>query len=248
MTRRILTLAATAALLVASQAHAQQAARPAAAAQPQVDPTIAAVRAAQANPTGPLVPGLCILNRDGLVATSTVGQYVARRLEELEQQVNTEVTAAGTKAQTDLRTLEGQRASIGDQNYVNQARQIAAGFEQLREIRTAELRETAGRAENNILQQATPLIVDSFKAKNCSLILNAGSVVMSADAMDITEDVRTRLNAKITQFPIERVQIQLQQQGAAPPAAGGAPPVAQTPAAGGRPAAGGARAPQGPTR
>lgn len=240
MKPRILSLAAAALLAAATQAQAQQtgaaaAARPAA----QPDPTQAAATAAQANPAGPAIPGVCVVDAGRVSTTSTVGQYMLRRMEELRQQVVTELNTAGTTAQNEVRALEGQRAALGDQNFLNQRNQIVARLAQLEELRNAELQETAGRAQNNIMQQARPIFVEVFNARRCSLLLHSDAVLLRGDSMDVTQDVITRLNAKLTQFPIDRVQIQLQApQGAAAPA--GAPPVAQTPAP--------ARPAQGPTR
>lgn len=248
MTARFMPLATAAVLAaVATQAGAQQA--PAAAA-PTPNPTAAAFKALQERPPGPVVSGLCVLSREGIIARSTVGAYAAREMERIEQAVNTELTTARTAAETNIRSLDSQAqaGTLPRESAGAQANQIAANLQNLVNLRVAEIRETDNRVQAKIMSDATPLILESITAKRCSALFDQSALIYSGDAYDITPDVVTRLNAKVTSFPIERVQAAPPNQAGA--AAGGPPPVATTPAPAGRGGAAAApgRGAQGPSR
>jgi Skp family chaperone for outer membrane proteins len=241
MTSRILPLAAAAALVVVSAAAAQQpATQPKAPAPGQPNPALEAFKAVQARPPGPVVPGLCVLSREGIIATSTVGQYAARELERIEQAANAELNTARTTAETNVRALQTQMTAgtLNQQAYATQANQIGSQLQNLLDVRIAEVRETDARVQRRIMEEATPLILEAFRAKNCSALFDQAALIIRGDSYDVTQDVVTRLNAKLTSFPIERVQAQAPAPAGAP---GAPPPVATTPAAPGRGA-------QGPTR
>lgn len=239
MTSRIVSLAAAAALAaVATPATAQQQ-TPAAPPAATPNPTQQAFQALQATPPGPVVAGLCVLSREGLITGSTIGAYAAREMERIEREVNAELTTAQTAAETNIRSLDSQvtAGSMQREAAAAQANQIGGNLQNLINLRVAEIRETDSRVQQRIMSEATPLILESIRAKRCSALFDQSALIYAGNAYDITPDVVTRLNAKLTQFPIQRVQAA---PGGAPAAAAGPPPVATTPAPG--------RGAQGPTR
>ena len=102
---------------------------------------------------------------------------------------------------------------------------------------SADSQATDQKAENRIYQEMEPLIQQVFQQRACTILLNRSAVVVANPAMDITPQVVSALNAKITQFAFDREH--LDQPGAAA-AVGGAPPIVQTPS-GARPPAPAAR-------
>jgi hypothetical protein len=55
-------------------------------------------------------------------------------------------------------------------------------------------------------QEVEPLLQQVYQAKQCSVLID-GSVVFANPAMDLTSQLVTALNAKVTQFPIERERL-----------------------------------------
>ncbi len=234
MLKRLFPIAVAASIAGFSLASAQTPAQPA----QKVDPNAAAFEAAQANPKGPLVPGLCIVFKERVLGTSTVGVFAAGRLTAIENEVNNEVAAARNQAQTDARALEAQRATLGEQAFLAQAQALAQRYDTLYQIRSRELQATNQMVEQRIYQEMGPVVIDVFQARNCTVILDASAVIMRANALDITTDVVQRLNTRITQFPISKVVAQVAPAQGAPTAG---VPATPPPAGGGRPAQGPAR-------
>jgi len=212
-------LTAVAAMSAASAAFAQAAA-PAAAAPAQ--PAIA---------YGAAIPGMCTMSPEAALATSQVGNYVGTRMQQIVAQANAELNGEKTQLDNEAKALDARRASTDQSTWEQQAAAIqirANAWQRKAQLRDREIQATDQKAENRIYQEMEPLIKQVFQQRACSILLNRSSVVVANPAMDITPQVVSALNAKITQFAFDREH--LDQAGAAP-GVGGAPPIVQTPSA-----------------
>ena len=70
-----------------------------------------------------------------------------------------------------------------------------------------------------------PLIRQVYQQRNCTVLFQRTAIVIANPAMDITPQVITALNAKITQFAFDRERLDQPQAATS----GGAPPIVQTP-------------------
>lgn len=203
--------AAALALMSAAPAFAQQPAAPAAA------PAAAAPAVTHGAPT----PGLCIVSVENAIGASTVGKYVNTRLQQLVAQVNAELTAEKTAIDNDAKALDGQRATL-DQNTLEQraaALQVRANSLQRKaQQRDREVQATEQKAINRVGVEMEPLIRQAYQQKQCSMLINRNSIILGNPASDITPQVVTALNAKITQFAFDRERLDAPAQ-AAPAAA-----------------------------
>jgi outer membrane protein len=208
-------LAAAVAVTAGSTAFAQAAA-PAAAAVPQVT-------------HGPAIPGICVMSLENAIGASSVGHYVEGRMQQIVAQVNAELNGEKASLDTDAKALDGRRATLDQSSFEQQASAIqvrANGLQRKAQLRDREVSATEQKAVGRIGQEMEPLIRQVYQQKSCSVLLQRTAVVIANPAMDITPQVITALNAKITQFPFDRERLDTAQAGA-----GGAPPIVQTPSA-----------------
>ena len=224
MTFKTLVAAGSAAAAVLSAASAAFAQAPAAPAQPAIT---------HGNPP----PGVCVITARALVANSTVGKYVQTRLQTLGQQAQAEVSGENTGIESEAKSLESQRASL-DQTTFNQRYALLQVRQDALQRKVAQRREelaaTEQKAFGRVLQEAQPSIRQAYQAKGCSILLNSDAVAfgLGNPAMDITQQVVTGLNGKITQFAFDRERLDAQPQaaaGAPRPAAATAPATAAPP-------------------
>ena len=218
--------AAAAALAAGSSALAQAAAP-------------AATPAAPAIPQGPAIPGVCVVDVQNVIGASAVGRSVSTRLVQIQNQVKAELQGEDTTLTNDIKAFEAQRASLDQNAQVQRAadlqkRQIA--LQTKAEQRQQELQATLQKAQGRVFQEMQGPMLQAYQQKGCSLLLQRDGVILSNNAMDISQPVLAALNAKITQFTFDRERL----DGPAPAAAAGAPPIIQTPAPA-RPAAAPAR-------
>jgi len=222
-------LCAAAALTAGSAiAQAPAASRPAAPA--------AAAPAQQAATHGPPIANMCIISVEGAIGGSTVGKYVDTRMQQIVAQTNAELTGEKTSIDNDAKALDARRATLDQSTLEQQASALqvrANALQRKAQLRDREVSATEQKAVARIGQEMSPLITQVYQQRNCSVLLQRTAVVIANPAMDITPAVVTALNAKITQFAFDRERLDQAQPAAA---AGGAPPIVQTPGPAPRPA------------
>jgi outer membrane protein len=229
-------LSAVAALAAASSAFAQAPAAAPAAQPPGVV-------------HGPPIAGVCVVDVQGVIGASTVGRYVEGRLQQIGAQVKAELTGEQGALVNDAKAFDAQRATMDQNTQVQrnadlQKRDIA--LQQKAQQRQQELQATQQKALNRVYQEMQPLITQAYQQKNCSVLLSREGVMAANPAMDISQQVVTALNAKLTQFPFDRERLDQQALGGGG-ATAGAPPIVQTPSAV-RPAAPAAPRPVAPKK
>lgn len=198
-------LAATVALAGGVTAQAQTAAAPAAAAQP-------AVR------HGAPIAGVCTLSPEAVAGTSTVGKYVTTRLQQIAAQVNAELSGEKTAIDNEAKAIQalpqgGDQAAL--QARVTALQTRADAFNRKAAQREQEIQVTEQKALQRISSEMNPLVRDAYQSKNCAILLQREAVLMANPAMDITAQVVTALNAKITQFTFDRERLDNQAAAAA---------------------------------
>lgn len=184
---------------------------------------------------GPPIAGVCIFSFENAIGTSTVGKYIDGRMQQIVAQTNAELTGEKNAIDADAKALEARRATM-DQNTLEQqgaALQVRANALQRKaQLRDREVSATEQKAVARVSQELEPFIRQAYQQKACSVLLQRNAVIIGNPAMDITQTVVTGLNGKITQFAFDRERLDQAQPGAA----GGAPPIVQTPGPAPRPA------------
>jgi Skp family chaperone for outer membrane proteins len=159
------------------------------------------------------VPGVCVLSREALVGSSTVGKYISTRMGQLGNQVNAELSGEQTTLQADAKKLDASKATLQPAQYQTQGQalqQRAAALQEKAQQRDRELQATEQKAIARVLQEASPLVGDVVKQRSCGIVLDANSVLAGNPAMDITPTVVQALNTKLQQFDFEREHLDAQ--------------------------------------
>lgn len=192
--------AATLALSLSSAAAAQQAA----AAAPQVT-------------HGPAITGVCILSVEGAIGSSTVGQYVQTRLQQISTQVEAELKQEETGITTEAQAIEQQRASLSQDAFDKRRADLQVrlnAFQRKAALRERELAVTQQKALSRVGQEMEPLIRQVYQQRQCGLLLNRDALLLANPQMDMTPALVTALNGKITQFAFDRERLDQQAAGA----------------------------------
>lgn len=185
----------------------------------------AAAPAAPALTHGPAIPGICVVSVEAAIGNSTVGKYVNTRLEQLISQVNAELTTERNAIDAEAKTLDGQKATLDRTVLETRAAnlQVRAGALQRKaQLREREIQATEQKALGRVGQEMEPLIRTVYQQRQCSLLLNRQAVVIANPALDVTQNLVTALNGKITQFAFDRER--LDQAAPASPAPAAAAP------------------------
>ncbi|MFI4964628.1 MAG: OmpH family outer membrane protein [Caulobacterales bacterium] len=193
-----------------------------------------AAAAAPAVTHGPPISGMCIISVENAIGASTVGRYVNTRMQQIVGQTNAELTGEKNAIDADAKALEAKRATLAQAALEQQASALqirANALQRKAQLRDREVSATEQKAVGRIGQEMEPLIRQAYQQKGCSVLLQRTAVVIANPAMDITPQVITALNGKITQFAFDRERLDQPQANT-----GAAPPIVQTPRPTPRPA------------
>ena len=213
---KLIASAATIAALAAAGVADAQARRPAATAAPA--PAAAAPSAAAV--AGPAIPNVCVFSNQGTIGASAVGKYVVTRLQQIQAQVQAELQSEDTALQNDAKAYGTQRPTLAADVQAQRDKALndrAQALQVKAQLRQRELEATQQKALSRIVSEYNPIVLQVIKTRNCGLVLDGQSVLVSNPSMDLTPEVVRGLDAKITQFPFEREHLDT---GAAAPAAG----------------------------
>jgi Skp family chaperone for outer membrane proteins len=198
---------AAAVLLAAPAARAQAPAAPAA-------PAVSAAPAAPAAPAaatapavaasaskGPLVPGVCLLSQETLIARSKVGQAATARLRELAGQIQANLNAEKNRLEARGKALNEKRATLTPLQIQAQSQalnQRAQALQAEAGERSAQIDATKSRAFSRVIQSAQPYITQAYAAHGCGLLFAREAVLSGNLGNDLTDEVLAAFDAKGT--------------------------------------------------
>lgn len=177
---------------------------------------------------GPAIPGLCYYSFDAVFANSDLGKAVAARLGVIAKVVETELTTEDKALAADFQAFERARPTMTPDAVEQRGSLLTVRRSALvrkAELRQRELQATQGKAVNRVEQEMIPVVLATYQARGCSLLLGNG-MVLGNPAMDISSQVVTGLNARIKTLTFERERLDVP-----PPAAPGTPAAPAAPAA-----------------
>ncbi|WP_225563023.1 OmpH family outer membrane protein [Rhodanobacter sp. DHG33] len=133
------------------------------------------------------VPGVCMLSREAVFAQSKVGQAASERLKTLAQQQQQPLN-------TDIQAFQQKAASLTEA----QRQQQGQALQQRMQSFKAQVEATQGKVMEQIGQQAQPLVNSAYTSHHCGLLLNRDAVLGGNTANDLTPDVVSGLDSRIT--------------------------------------------------
>jgi Skp family chaperone for outer membrane proteins len=160
---------------------------------------------------GPAIPGVCVYFNQRLLATSTAGQAVQTRMEQLATEVQGELAPYATSIQNEITALQqgGQTADPdGARRTALQARITEA--QTLEQTRQDELRYTLSEQRRQISVAVEPILVAVYQERGCGILIDRESVFILNPAMDVTDVVIQRLNTALPTLSFNRMPIPAQ--------------------------------------
>jgi Skp family chaperone for outer membrane proteins len=198
-------LGLAAAVLLASPAARAQApaapTAPAVTAAPAAPPAVAAPAVAASASKGPLIPGVCLLSEQTLIARSKVGQAATARLRELAGQAQANLNAEKTRLEARGKALNEKRATLTPLQIQAQSQtlnQRAQALQAEAGERSQQIEATKGRAFSRVVESAQPYITQAYAAHGCGLLFAREAVLSGNLGNDLTDEVLAAFDAKGT--------------------------------------------------
>jgi Skp family chaperone for outer membrane proteins len=207
--KKIYAGAAAAALLLAAAAGAQaQTTKKSQATASHTATTSAAAPAALPPLThGPAIPGVCVYSNVAAIENSSVGKAFGERMQQLRAQAAAELSSEESSLQTDEKALAAKRGSMSADQFNQQAQPLAqrdAALQQKGELRNRELQATYAKQMRRIGEVLQPLVISAYESHRCSVLLNGDAVMAANPAMDLSPEITTALNSKMTTITFDR--------------------------------------------
>ena len=147
------------------------------------------------------VPGVCMLSREAVFAQSKVGHAASQRLGALADQSRSQLASQRKPIDTDIQNFEQTAQSLTEA----QRKQQGAALQQRMQAFQAQagqlnqrIQLTQSKAMGSIGEQAQSVVASSYTSHKCGLLLNRDAVLSGNMANDLTTDVVTGLDRKIT--------------------------------------------------
>lgn len=150
---------------------------------------------------GPVIPGVCMMSQQAVLANAKIGQAATARLQVLAKTVQDDLLAEKATIEADARALGTQRATLKPADFQVKERAIQARAQALQQkgnVRNRQLEITREKALTRIANEAQPLIAGVYKARNCGLLLDRNSVMGGNMTNDLTGGIIEALDAKVT--------------------------------------------------
>ncbi len=162
---------------------------------------------------GPAIPGICVYFNQRLLATSTAGQAVQARMEQLATETQGELAPYATTIQTELTALQ-QGGQAADPQGTRRAalQQRVQEAQTLEQTRQNELRYTLSEQRRLISAAVEPILVAVYQERGCGILIDRESVFIVNPAMDVTDVVIQRLNTALPTLSFNRMAVPAQAQ------------------------------------
>ena len=163
--------------------------------------------AAQQGLGGPLVPGICLLAREAVIANSKVGVFATARIRQLTSEAQAEVDGERKALETEAAAMQAQAAKLTPEQRAAQQKTLSDKFAPIQakaSLRAREIERTRVKAVEAISAQAQPVIAAVYKERGCGLLIDRNSVLGGNYTNDLTAAVVKGLDARLTTLDIRR--------------------------------------------
>lgn len=154
-----------------------------------------------ANLGGKVVPGVCMLSREAVVAQSKVGKAARARLQQLAGQARDQLQKDREPLQKDIQAFQSKASSLSKAEREKQQNALEQRMKAFRS-RAQELSErvqlTRSQVFHRISKDVDPVIASVYTRKGCGLLLDRDSVLGGNLSNDLTADVVAGLDKKIS--------------------------------------------------
>lgn len=170
-----------------------------------------------------------VIDQERIMTQSQGGQDIAAQVEQIGTTIQSELTPEATAIQEQGQSLETRTANMSMEaiaadealrTEVEAYAQRAQQFNRKRQIAAAELQATERAAWMKFFQALQPVLEEVVTETGADVMLDSSQVVWSAEAIDVTQSVITKMNAAMPTVEVTRQtlpaqarqQIQQQQQ------------------------------------
>ena len=164
-------------------------------------------------------PVILIINQAQVIAQSKAGKSMGPQLQKLQETANTEINKEVEKITKESEDLKKQKDLMAEDVWMEKAKKLAVqqnNLPVLRDVRVRELQLSEQQALGKISEVMTPILEKIVKDRGATLLLDRSAVMYASVDNDITQEVISELDKKLSKVTVEKVDLaELQRQAAA---------------------------------
>ena len=156
-------------------------------------------------------PVILIVNQSAIMSSSDAGRDILRQINDLTTTVNGEIEAEVQDLTKAAEDLQAQRELISEEAFLERARTLAERerrFPGFREMKVREIQLSRQQAMGVIGRELQPILEALVNERGATLLLDRSAVMYASADSDITAEVMDRLNSKLKEVPVERIDLQ----------------------------------------
>lgn len=168
---------------------------------------------------GPVIPGLCLLSRQAVLANARVAKAAATRLQTLTEEAQREIDAERKPVDTDIQAFNAEEAKLTTEQRQSRQQALQARLQPIEvkaRQRSGEIDATRARALERISTELQPVVAQVYKQRNCGMLVDRTSVIGGNMTNDLTLAVTQALDAKVSTITFNRETLPAAPMPAAP--------------------------------
>ncbi len=162
---------------------------------------IPAAHAAKHQLGGKVVPGVCMLSREAVIANSKVGKAADSRLKQLAEQSRSQLDSERKPLQHEIQQFQSKAKSMSESERKSKGQALQQRLQAFR-ARAQSLNQRIQLTRSSVMQrigkELQPLVGNVYRRNHCGLLLDRDSVLGGNMSNDLTSDVVDALNKKMT--------------------------------------------------
>lgn len=156
---------------------------------------------------GPVIPGLCVLSRQAVLANAKVALAAATRLRVLTDEAQKEIDTERKPVDADIQAYNAEQAKLTPDQRQTRERALQARLDPLEakaRLRSSEIDATRAKAIERITTELQPVVAEVYAQRKCGMLVDRTSVIGGNMANDLTLSVTQALDAKIATISFNR--------------------------------------------
>ncbi|OLF77916.1 outer membrane chaperone Skp [Maricaulis sp. W15] len=159
---------------------------------------------------------IAVLNEERVLRESAAGQHIAARMQEIAQEIDSELQAMSQPIQQETERLNADTASMTQaaiqerpdlMSRITTLNQQAQQFEVTRRARQQEIVQTERQAMRPVYEALGPILEEVVAAQGIDILVDRSNLVFASPDIDISASVITLLNERLPTVPVTRVRL-----------------------------------------
>ena len=148
---------------------------------------------------------IAIVDLNLILSESKAAKHATKQFEEIQKSTEDEIIASDKKMLDERNKLIEQQSVIAPEAFELKAKDYEKKLQEYQTDKQNKLRKLEGvlqKARNEILENVKPILENLSKEIGVTVILEKNSVLLSANNMDITDNVIKKLNKALPKIKV----------------------------------------------